>query len=159
MSCNITVSTTTRPTEVTKLEVLSHCLVILGGSREALGHVSQATLQVLSTRLEQVRATLTCESLRLSFTCPQCHASTVSILGDRGRNTCKNFCKCLGISDLKSEPASVSKSSGFQDSTCCYSGACWSVPSPRIPSFRTFFRWPGCPLTHCLTLSGPAGWS
>lgn len=89
MSCDSTLNNNTRLTEVTKLEVLFHCLVILCGSRGALGHVSQATLQVLGTRLEQAGATLTCESLRLSFTCPQCHMSTASILGDQGRNTQK----------------------------------------------------------------------
>lgn len=66
------------------MEVLFHCLVMLCGSREALGHVSQATLQVLGTRLEQAGATLTCEALRLSFTCPQCHVSIASILGESG---------------------------------------------------------------------------
>lgn len=150
MNCNSTLNNT----GLTKLEVQFHWCIILCGSKEALGHVSQATLQVLCTGLEQATATLTCESLRLSSTCWQCYVSTASILGDQ---TCKNVCKCLRISEPT--PAFVSKSSGFQDSTCCYSGACWSIPSPRIPSFKTFSRRPGFPLTHCFALLGPAGWS
>lgn len=127
MSCRVRLNNKTRLTEVTKLEVQFHRSLLHSVALRKTWHMSLKQHRK-SYALEQSRqgpvSDLWISEIQFHLLIVPCLNSLN--LGDQGWNTGKNFCKCLGISDPKAEPAFISESSGFQDSTCRHSGACWS---------------------------------